>query len=98
MDIRHWILTGAVTGLLLIVKFFSNKYFSRIDRNFETIANKLDELIKSINNVVAQNVKNEEKISTLNTEIATIKERLNNHTDRIRKLEDTQLKCRNCNP
>ena len=79
-DIKIWVLSGVLSvvgvAMVTLVKWFINQALQR-----------LDEMVRDIKELTATIYKQEERILVLQKDNATANQRMNNHAERLRELE-----------
>jgi len=84
-----WLYRALIAVVLIILWYFIQRFITNIQ-------DKLDDIQEGINKLNNQSVVHEERLKAMNLAIESHGERLNDHSQRIRSIETTQAKCRNC--
>jgi len=79
---REWILSGVTTGLFLIAWFSVRTWVSRTNL-------KIDKLIEKIEVLAGIMISHKEQLASMTRRIGLNEKRLNEHSTRIRKIEET---------
>lgn len=85
-----WLYRAVIAAILLVVWYFVQRFVNNVQE-------KLDDIQEGINKLNNQSVVHEERLKAMNLAIESHGERLNDHSQRLRAVETTQAKCRNCN-
>lgn len=80
IEIQNWILSGLM-ALMLMIGWWSVRSW------IQTITNKIDHLITSVQNLTMSNVRQAGDINNLSKRVDTADNRLNDHSNRIKHLE-----------
>lgn len=79
-DIKIWVLSGVLSivgvAMVTLVKWFINQALQR-----------LDEMVRDIKELTATITKQEERILVLQKDNAAANQRMNNHAERLRDIE-----------
>lgn len=87
-SIRMWILSG-LSGFLLVVLWWSIRTW------IQSVTTRLDKLIEQNEQYSTKLVEHEEEIGGLSKRIDVNDRRLDDHSKRIRVIENKQASCRN---
>lgn len=88
--VKVWMLTGILASGFTVILFAARIIATRF-------GSKMDILIKSVEKLTMVTAKQSEQIKTLYNREEINKNRLNDHSVRIRNLEHKQAACRNLN-
>lgn len=79
-DFEIWVYRGLIAAMIGLIYFLFQKWIKRIDLKF-------DELIKAVQDLSRDGVRHSEQIFGINDRLRAHDGRLNDHSNRIRKLE-----------
>lgn len=80
MEIKVWILTSVLAIVVVVMGFLLKMWFRQI-------ITRLDELVEEMKGISQVAAVQEQQIKNINDQIGESRQRLNNHSERIRNLE-----------
>jgi len=86
-QILVWVLTGLITASAVIIWYSVKSWKESMQESIKTVVCKIEDLIKTVNDLAKADVKNSIYIKTLYKQHEIHATRLNDHGDRLKKLE-----------
>lgn len=86
-EFELWFYRGLIGVAFLLVMFLAKMFINLVKKFADKVMDKFDILIDAINTLSGKNIAQEEQIKTLVEQHTDHSKRLNDHGERIRKVE-----------